>query len=109
MAPDGRYVVFKLEENGRYGLGSYYRGFGNCFLLTKYLSNFIPFGSAIVNLQKPLINIDPTSNFDVLFDSDCDNWKVNESVFDDKIMGRKQLLFIIEDDHCEKFGYFLNT
>jgi len=70
--PDGRYVVFKLEENGRYGLGSYYRGFGNCFLLTKYLSNFIPFGSAIVNLQKPLINIDPTSNFDVLFDSDSD-------------------------------------
>ena len=70
--PDGGYIVFKLEDNGRYGLGSYYRGFGNCFLFTKCLSNFIPFGGAIINLQKPLTNIDPTSNFDVLFDSDSD-------------------------------------
>ena len=42
------------------------------FLLTKCLSNFIPFGGTIVNLQKPLTNIDPTSNFEVLFDSDSD-------------------------------------
>ena len=70
--PDGKYIVFKLEENGRYGLGSYNRGLGNCFLLTKCLSNFIPFGGTIVNLQKPLTNIDPTSNFEVLFDSDSD-------------------------------------
>ena len=46
---------------------------------------------------------------DVIFDSEIDNWKVNESVFDDKIIGRKQLVIIIEDDHNEKFGYYLNT
>ena len=45
----------------------------------------------------------------ILFDSNVDNWKTNTSVFDNRIKGKKQLLFIIEDNHCEKFGYYLNT
>ena len=46
---------------------------------------------------------------EVIFDSNKDNWSKDTSVFDDKIKGKRQLLFIIEDDHCEKFGYYLNT
>ena len=46
---------------------------------------------------------------EVLFDSNNDNWSVNTSIFDDKIIGKKQLIFLIEDDRGEKFGYYLNT
>ena len=46
---------------------------------------------------------------EILFDSEIDNWKKNESVFDERIKGRKQLLFIIEDEYHEQFGYYLNT
>ena len=45
----------------------------------------------------------------VLFDSDSDNWTTIKNDFDKKIKGRKQLLFIIEDDRNEKFGYYINT
>ena len=31
------------------------------------------------------------------------------SVFEDKIIRKKQLLFLIEDEDGEKFGYYLNT
>ena len=44
-----------------------------------------------------------------MFDSDIDNWSMNSSVFDDKIRGKKQLLFHIEDTYGERFGYYLNT
>ena len=46
---------------------------------------------------------------EILFDSDKDNWSKETSVFDDKIKGKKRLLFMIEDNYCEKFGYYLNT
>ena len=46
---------------------------------------------------------------ETIFDSDKDNWKEKESVFGDRIRGRKQLLFVIEDESGEKFGHYLNT
>ena len=46
---------------------------------------------------------------DVLFDSTVDNWSCNSSVFDERIIGKKQLVFVIEDTDGEKFGYYLNT
>ena len=45
----------------------------------------------------------------ILFDSDVDNWKQNSSVFNERIIGKKQLTFLIEDEDKEKFGYYLNT
>ena len=45
----------------------------------------------------------------VLFDSFVDEWSIDYSVLDDRIKGRKQLLFFIEDDKGEKFRYYLNT
>ena len=46
---------------------------------------------------------------ETLFDSDIDDWSQNTSVFNEKIIGKKQLLFLIEDIDGEKFGYYLNT
>ena len=44
-----------------------------------------------------------------VFDSTVDNWSEETSVFNEKINGKKQLLFLIEDEENEKFGYYLNT
>ena len=46
---------------------------------------------------------------EVLFDSDKDNWSINSSDLNDRIIGKKQLIFLIETDDGEKFGYYLNT
>ena len=44
---------------------------------------------------------------EVVFDSDEDNWKQDRSVFNDRIIGRNHLVFLIEDEGGEKFGYYL--
>ena len=44
----------------------------------------------------------------ILFDSEKDNWAKDTSTFNEKIIGKKQLVFVIEDENDEKFGYFFN-
>ena len=46
---------------------------------------------------------------DIIFDSNKDNWSRNKSVFNERIIGKKQLVFLIEDEENYKFGYYLNT
>ena len=46
---------------------------------------------------------------EILFDSNEDNWSVNTSVFDEKIMNKNNLLFLIEDINKNKFGGFLSS
>ena len=46
---------------------------------------------------------------DILFDSNVDNWNVNTSILNDKIIGKKQLIFIVEHSDNEIFGYYFNT
>ena len=46
---------------------------------------------------------------EILFDSNIDNWNQNTSVFNERIIGKKQLAFVIEDKNDEIFGYYLNT
>ena len=46
---------------------------------------------------------------DVLFDSDIDDWNQNTSILNQLIMRKKQLLFFIEDEDGEKFGYYYQT
>ena len=45
----------------------------------------------------------------IVFDSLHDNWSSGTSVFNERIIGKKQLIFLIEDDNGEKFGYFEHT
>ena len=46
---------------------------------------------------------------DIVFDSNVDNWSEDTSEFNEKIIGKKQLAFLIETEDGEKFGYYLNT
>ena len=45
---------------------------------------------------------------EIVFDSRKDNWKENTSTFNSQIIGKKQLLFVIEDENNEIFGYYLS-
>ena len=47
--------------------------------------------------------------YETLFDSDVDNWSKDTTVFNERIIGKKHLTFLIEDEDNEIFGYFLNT
>ncbi|ELP89540.1 hypothetical protein EIN_219620 [Entamoeba invadens IP1] len=40
----------------------------------------------------------------IVFNSFEDDWSKDTSVFDDKIKGKSDLLFLIEDDQKNKFG-----
>ena len=46
---------------------------------------------------------------DIVFDSDVDNWSPYTTVLNERIIGKKQLVFLIEDEDGEIFGYYLNT
>ena len=46
---------------------------------------------------------------EIIFDSDIDNWSQNTSEFDDLILNKRNLLFLIKSDNNIKFGGFLNT
>ena len=46
---------------------------------------------------------------ETLFDSNIDNWSYKTSVFNEKIIGKDKLVFLIEDKDGEIFGYYLNS
>ena len=46
---------------------------------------------------------------ELLFDSTTDNWSPKTSILNEKIIGKRQLVFLIEDEDGEKFGSYLNT
>ena len=46
---------------------------------------------------------------EIMFDSNHDNWAMNTSVFNDKIVNTKELTFIIKDTKNNIFGYYLST
>ena len=46
---------------------------------------------------------------EILFDSNIDDWTIGSSTFYNYINGKKQLLFLIEDEDGEKFGYYIDT
>ena len=46
---------------------------------------------------------------EILFDSNVDNWSEQTTVFHDRIIGKKDLTFLIEDENNEIFGFYFNT
>ena len=46
---------------------------------------------------------------EVLFDSDKDDWNQNTSVFDDRVKGKNNLMFVVEYTNNNKFGYYLSS
>ncbi|BFU19555.1 trichohyalin, putative [Entamoeba histolytica] len=45
----------------------------------------------------------------ILFDSDKDDWSIDTSVFDQRIMNKKHIIIIIEDEEGNKFGGYVNS
>ena len=45
----------------------------------------------------------------IIFHSEFDNWTKDSSTLNDKIVGKKQLVFLIEDTNDELFGYYLDN
>ena len=45
---------------------------------------------------------------EVIFDSNKDDWSTNTSVFDSKIKNKSNLVFIVEEENNNKFGYYFN-
>ena len=46
---------------------------------------------------------------EILFDSNVDDWSYETSILNERIIGKKQLTFIVEDEDGEIFGYYSNT
>ncbi|GAB1226993.1 hypothetical protein ENUP19_0316G0013 [Entamoeba nuttalli] len=45
----------------------------------------------------------------IIFDSDIDDWKVDTSVFNQRIMNKEHIIIIIEDEEGNKFGGYINS
>ncbi|BFU24708.1 trichohyalin, putative [Entamoeba histolytica] len=45
----------------------------------------------------------------ILFDSDKDDWKINTSVFEERIWNKEHIIIIIEDEDGNKFGGYVNS
>ncbi|BFU20522.1 trichohyalin, putative [Entamoeba histolytica] len=45
----------------------------------------------------------------ILFDSDKDDWNVDTSIFDQRIMNKEHIIIIIEDSKGNQFGGYVNS
>ncbi|GAB1218649.1 hypothetical protein ENUP19_0001G0017 [Entamoeba nuttalli] len=45
----------------------------------------------------------------ILFDSNIDSWKVNTSVFRERVMNKEHIIIIIDDEEGNKFGGYVNS
>ena len=101
-----------IEQIKEFGKGC----FMNCYKLNKeqypqvkhnneeYLNEFIN-----EKEQKQLEEWTELKCSEVIFNSDVDNWSDSVSMLKVRIIGKKQLIFLIEDEEGEKFGYYLHT
>ena len=46
---------------------------------------------------------------EIVFDTNVDDWSPHTTDFNERIIGKKQLVFVIEDEDGEIFGYYCNT
>ena len=45
---------------------------------------------------------------EIIFDSNVNNWSIRTSTLNEIIKGRSHLMFVIEDDNDEMFGFYFN-
>ena len=46
---------------------------------------------------------------DIIFDTVSDDWEDSTSILNNRIEGKRQLIFLVEDKKCQKFGYYHPT
>ncbi|MCR5614337.1 hypothetical protein [Treponema sp.] len=68
-----------MKNNGKYGIGSYYQNGSKAHLGTKCLTNFIPFGGYLLNLESVFHNADSSASSTILFDSDTNSSIISRS------------------------------
>ncbi|BFU25338.1 predicted protein [Entamoeba histolytica] len=65
-----------------------------------------------MNTMEEMLQLEEWTNRkvgNILFDSDKDDWNVNKSVFDERIMNKEHIIIIIEDEDRNKFGGYVNS
>ena len=75
------------------------------------IQNTIQFENYNLSLSE-IIQLEEWTNkkcSEVLFDSNKDNWSQNTSVFDDRVHGKNQLIFVVEDTNNNKFGGYIGS
>ena len=97
-----------IKQFGRNSLNRHFTWYWNKLSLSLFEKWRIVYGLDIKQV-KQLEEWTDLECSDVLFDSNIDNWSDNTSVLNEKIIGKKQLAFIIEDEDGEIFGYYFNT
>ena len=71
--------------------------------ITENMRNSKPTG--FMKLQK----WSETTFDEVIFDSECCDWKLLTSTFDSRMYGKAQFMIIMKDDNDNIFGYFINN
>ena len=72
--------------------------------IKEYLNEFIR-----EEQQKQLEKWTSLKCWDILFDSNIDDYSKESSLLNSRIIGKSKLAFVIEDEDGEIFGYYLNT
>ncbi|EKE42376.1 hypothetical protein ENU1_023160 [Entamoeba nuttalli P19] len=67
-----------------------------------YLSQF-------PDIIKQLRQLSNLNNAQILFDSRLENWRKNESIFNEKIIGRNNIFILIHDMEGNIFGGYIKT
>ena len=96
----------RIENIKEFGKGC----FMNCILLKQHYNTiFNSISKHQLSLTENQLNQLETwtdLHFDsILFDTDCDLWE-NSTILNERIVGKKDLVFLIENEEGEKFGYY---
>ena len=70
------------------------------------------FNNLIITNEKEMKQLEKWTGLkckEIIFDSTIDNWSIDTSVLNERIITKKQLVFLIESEDGELFGYYLNT
>ena len=103
--------ITRIENVKEFGKGCFYRCYKLCKdqypivkqIIDKYYDELLS-----KEHQKQLEEWTGLKCSEIVFDSNKDDWSKDTSVLNERIIGKKQLAFIIENDD-EIFGYYFNT
>ena len=106
---DKQFESFKKERE-EMSVKKEFEKIANGFVKKNEVNDFIsvPYTNLISKELKQLEEWTKLKCHQVIFDSDIDEWN-DRKVFYERILGKKQLLLIVEDEDGNKFGGFVNA
>ena len=105
------------EINGLENVKEFGKGcFINCPLLNQKKNriikkNITEYINEIISIQrkKQIEELIGMKCIDIVFNSDIDDWNQETSLFNNRIFEKQQLVFLIEDEEENIFGYYLHS